>query len=93
MASIPGWFFDEISISNTGYLNVPSGIFDFSATNMMIRVDEGSLVEFSFNGIDRHGILKLEDQFAAWDNLHQSRIWFKAPAAAKLRVWAWLCQK
>jgi len=97
MANTCAWFFDEIVVTNADYTRVPTRAFGIRATAMMSRIDAGVGIEYSFNGVDRHGIFRKADQFAAWDGIDQSQIWIKLETGTTkdvtMRLWAWIKQK
>lgn len=84
-------FFDEVVVDSNQFSQLPLMKFDFRATGMMIAIDSGDAVEYSFDGKTRHGKLYSEDSYGSFDDIDESKIWFRkvGDADVSLRLWAW----
>lgn len=84
-------FFDEQVIDSDTFTELPLMKFDFRATGLMIAIDSGDAVEYSFDGQTRHGKLYAEDSFGSFDDIDESKIWFRKVGTpdVSLRLWAW----
>lgn len=84
-------FFDEVVVNSLEFSESPSMKFDFRATGIMIAIDSGLAIEYSFDGHTRHGKLYSEDTFGSFDDIDESKIWFRKVGEdpVSIRLWAW----
>jgi len=84
-------FFDETEIEETAFAPEPSMDFGFRADALMIAIDAGEALEYSFDGKNRHGKIYTADSWASFDRTDASKIWFRKVGSldCQIRVWAW----
>lgn len=90
-------FFDRVVV-NTNDFSDHLGSFNFVSTGLLLLNESevsGEDVEYSFNGQDVHGILRVgfADQGLAKDGFKESKIWLRLASGAvgpvTVRVEAW----
>lgn len=89
--------FRAIDVTVEEYPKEPQLNLDFRADAIMIIMDAGEELEWSYNnGCDLGGIMYCEDRSLVFDGFDVNKIWFKKPAGkedVKLRIFAWLKQR
>lgn len=82
--------FHELTINNVDYEDAPSIKFPFTMTQVQIINDSLEEFEYSYNGKDKDGLVKWDDESHRLSDVSIGRIWFKsATANLKIRVLAW----
>lgn len=82
-------FFKGDTLSNTDFNEIATHRWEFRATGLLIAIDSGGPLSFSYNGKDLDGVLFITDKWIAFDNHDESKIWLKAQSPCVYRIWAW----
>ena len=89
-------FFKELEVDNEQFLEAETLDFGFRATGMLIVIDKGKALEWSFTqGKDLHGKLYKKDSFVVFDWFDAQKIWLRKAPGQKVtvRIWAWVRQR
>ena len=85
---------DTIPVLTDEWPSEPQVDFQKRMTSVILCIDEGGVIEYSTNGCDLHGIIKLRDQWLSFDNVDVEKLYFRVSAgAACVRVWGWEKQR
>lgn len=91
---ICGKFFIEASLVNKpAFTRDPTHDMGARMTSLMIGLDAGASMEYSFNGVDVHGKIYYDDQFISFDDYDCEKIWLRASVNVSYRLWAWVKQR
>lgn len=90
----PDKFFRELETVEKEFKSEADCQWKFNATGLIIAIDAGGPLEFSYNGKEVHGKLYVTDKFVSFDETAESKIWFRVasenPPTTKIRLWAWI---
>ena len=89
-------FFQELEVDNEAFTDNFTLDFGFRATGMLIVIDRGKAVEWSFTaGKNLDGKLFRRDSFVVFDWFDAQKIWLRKVPGQKvrLRIWAWVRQR
>lgn len=94
-----GKYYKEITVpagqaefSRVDMPDSPDADMGFRANSIILILDVGEAVEWSYNGTNVDGKIICEDRHLVFDDIDVSQIWFRhvSETDAKLRVWGWL---